>query len=47
MLWYLRTYLWFVLLSPVLLRLLRAAPVPVLLCSPLPAVVFATVWLLP
>ncbi|MFF4649208.1 acyltransferase [Streptomyces sp. NPDC001380] len=30
-LWYLRAYLWFVLLSPLMLRLLRRAPWPVLL----------------
>ncbi|MGW0813314.1 acyltransferase family protein [Streptomyces viridiviolaceus] len=39
-LWYLRTYLWFVLLSPLLLRLFRLAPVPVLLLSLTPIVVF-------
>ncbi|MGV9280261.1 acyltransferase family protein [Streptomyces sp. NPDC003730] len=39
-LWYLRTYLWFVLLSPLLLRLFRRAPVPVLLLSLAPIVVF-------
>ncbi|POX56393.1 acyltransferase [Streptomyces sp. Ru71] len=39
-LWYLRTYLWFVLLSPLLLRVFRLAPVPVLLVSLLPVVVF-------
>ena len=33
-LWYLRTYLWFVLLSPLLLRVFRLAPVTVL--APLP-----------
>ncbi|WP_256918157.1 acyltransferase family protein [Streptomyces hilarionis] len=32
-LWYLRTYLWFVLLSPLLLRLFRLAPGPVLALS--------------
>ncbi|MEU8793792.1 acyltransferase [Streptomyces sp. NPDC048643] len=32
-LWYLRTYLWFVLLSPLLLRVFRLAPVPVLVLS--------------
>lgn len=35
-LWYLRTYLWFVLLSPVLLRAFRLAPVPVLVLSLVP-----------
>ncbi|MPY63404.1 acyltransferase family protein [Streptomyces spongiae] len=43
-LWYLRTYLWFVLLSPVLLRVFRLAPVPVLLLSLTPIVVFHFVW---
>ncbi len=43
-LWYLRTYLWFVLLSPLLLRLFRLAPGPVLLASLAPAVVFRYVW---
>ncbi|MFJ5839911.1 acyltransferase [Streptomyces shenzhenensis] len=38
-LWYLRTYLWFVLLSPALLRLFRRAPVPVLLLSLAPVLV--------
>ncbi|WP_329067226.1 acyltransferase family protein [Streptomyces sp. NBC_01429] len=46
-LWYLRTYLWFVLLSPVLLRLFRLAPLPVLLLSLVPVVVFETVWSVP
>lgn len=39
-LWYLRTYLWFVLLSPLLLRIFRLAPVPVLLLSLAPVLVF-------
>ncbi|MBG0853310.1 acyltransferase [Streptomyces spinoverrucosus] len=43
-LWYLRTYLWFVLLSPVLLRVFRLAPIPVLLSSLAPIVVFQFVW---
>jgi peptidoglycan/LPS O-acetylase OafA/YrhL len=43
-LWYLRTYLWFVLLSPVLLRVFRLAPVPVLLLSLAPIVVFHFLW---
>ncbi|MFE1337621.1 acyltransferase [Streptomyces sp. NPDC058733] len=43
-LWYLRTYLWFVLLSPLLLRVFRRAPVPVLTASLLPVVVFQYVW---
>ncbi|MFI8170243.1 acyltransferase [Streptomyces sp. NPDC085931] len=42
-LWYLRTYLWFVLLSPPLLRLFRRAPVPVLLSSLAPVVVLTQV----
>ncbi|WP_267899052.1 acyltransferase family protein [Streptomyces corynorhini] len=46
-LWYLRTYLWFVLLSPVLLRVLRLAPLPVLLLSLVPVVLFETVWSVP
>ncbi|MFF4539138.1 acyltransferase [Streptomyces aureus] len=43
-LWYLRTYLWFVLLSPLLLRIFRRAPVPVLLLSLVPIVVFQYGW---
>ncbi|MEV5551449.1 acyltransferase [Streptomyces sp. NPDC052309] len=43
-LWYLRTYLWFVLLSPLLLRLFRLAPVPVLLLSLAPALVLRFAW---
>ncbi|MFF7053828.1 acyltransferase [Streptomyces griseorubiginosus] len=43
-LWYLRTYLWFVLLSPLLLRVFRLAPVPVLLLSLAPIVVFHFLW---
>ncbi|MFJ6393694.1 acyltransferase [Streptomyces sp. NPDC091972] len=43
-LWYLRTYLWFVLLSPVLLRVFRLAPVPVLLASLVPIVVLRFLW---
>ncbi|WP_449488563.1 acyltransferase family protein [Streptomyces purpurascens] len=39
-LWYLRTYLWFVLLSPLLLRVFRLAPVPVLLLSLGPVLAF-------
>ncbi|MFG2453158.1 acyltransferase [Streptomyces sp. NPDC048512] len=38
-LWYLRTYLWFVLLSPLLLRIFRLAPVPVLVLSLAPVLV--------
>nr|WP_326579022.1 acyltransferase [Streptomyces sp. NBC_00481] len=43
-LWYLRTYLWFVLLSPPLLKLFRLAPVPVLLLSLSPVLVFHFLW---
>ncbi|GGY90630.1 integral membrane transferase [Streptomyces olivaceoviridis] len=43
-LWYLRTYLWFVLLSPPLLRLFRLAPVPVLVLSLVPVLVLGFVW---
>ncbi|MGW5562777.1 acyltransferase family protein [Streptomyces tendae] len=43
-LWYLRTYLWFVLLSPLLLRVFRLAPVPVLLLSLAPIVAFQFLW---
>ncbi|WP_425586421.1 acyltransferase family protein [Streptomyces ziwulingensis] len=43
-LWYLRTYLWFVLLSPLLLRVFRLAPVLVLLASLAPIVVFQFWW---
>ncbi|MEU9554975.1 acyltransferase family protein [Streptomyces fumanus] len=43
-LWYLRTYLWFVLLSPLLLRVFRLAPVPVLLSCLAPVVVLQYVW---
>ncbi|MER5441521.1 acyltransferase [Streptomyces sp. NPDC002790] len=39
-LWYLRCYLWFVLLSPLLLRVFRWAPVPVLLASLVPIAFF-------
>lgn len=42
-LWYLRAYLWFVLLSPLLLRLFRLAPLPVLALSLVPVVVLETV----
>lgn len=38
-LWYLRTYLWFVLLSPLLLRVFRLAPLPVLALSLAPVLV--------
>lgn len=43
-LWYLRTYLWFVLLSPLLLWIFRKAPIPVLLLSLVPIVVFQYGW---
>ncbi|MET8244563.1 acyltransferase [Streptomyces sp. NPDC005202] len=43
-LWYLRTYLWFVLLSPLLLRVFRLAPVPVLLLSLAPIAAFQFAW---
>jgi hypothetical protein len=43
-LWYLRTHLWFVLLSPLLLRVFRLAPVPVLPASLVPIVVLRYVW---
>ncbi|MEU2064155.1 acyltransferase [Streptomyces sp. NPDC013455] len=42
--WYLRTYLWFVLLSPLLLRLFRRAPLPVLFLSLLPVLVLNFAW---
>lgn len=42
-LWYLRAYLWFVLLSPLLLRLFRLAPLPVLVLSLMPVAVLETV----
>ncbi|MGW3250004.1 acyltransferase family protein [Streptomyces fungicidicus] len=41
--WYLRTYLWFVLLSPALLRLFRRAPLPVLALSLVPVAVLTSV----
>ena len=43
-LWYLRTYLWFVLLSPLLLKVFRRAPVPVLLLSLCPILVLPFLW---
>jgi peptidoglycan/LPS O-acetylase OafA/YrhL len=43
-LWYLRTYLWFVLLSPLLLRVFRLAPLPVLGLSLTPILVLNFVW---
>ncbi|MET8744320.1 acyltransferase [Streptomyces sp. NPDC004728] len=46
-LWYLRTYLWFVLLSPLLLRLFRLAPLPALVLSLVPVVLLTVVWSVP
>ncbi|WUB41605.1 acyltransferase [Streptomyces sp. NBC_00588] len=46
-LWYLRTYLWFVLLSPLLLRLFRLAPLPVLALSLTPVLALNFVWSAP
>lgn len=46
-LWYLRAYLWFVLLSPLLLRVFRKAPIPVLLLSLAPVLVFQFLWVPP
>jgi hypothetical protein len=43
-LWYLRTYLWFVLLSPALLWIFRKAAVPVLLLSLVPVLVLNFLW---
>ncbi|MFF5481423.1 acyltransferase [Streptomyces sp. NPDC012935] len=43
-LWYLRTYLWLVLLSPLLLRVFRLAPVVVLLLSLAPILVVHFLW---
>ncbi|MER5941717.1 acyltransferase [Streptomyces sp. NPDC001928] len=43
-LWYLRTYLWFVLLSPLLLKVFRLAPVPVLLLSLSPILILQFAW---
>ncbi|MFG2429680.1 acyltransferase [Streptomyces sp. NPDC048590] len=42
-LWYLRAYLWFVLLSPALLPLFRRAPLPLLALSLVPALLLGTV----
>ncbi|MEW2072922.1 acyltransferase [Streptomyces sp. NPDC013433] len=42
--WYLRTYLWFVLLSPLLLRVFRLSPVVVLALSLVPVVALTYVW---
>ncbi|MDT0477753.1 acyltransferase, partial [Streptomyces sp. DSM 41014] len=43
-LWYLRTYLWFVLLSPALLWIFRRAPILVLVLSPAPILVLTFGW---
>lgn len=43
-LWYLRTYLWLVLLSPLLLKVFRLAPVPVLLLSLAPILGLTFLW---
>ncbi|MFG2555366.1 acyltransferase [Streptomyces sp. NPDC048581] len=43
-LWYLRTYIWFVLLSPLMLRVFRLAPIPVLLLSLGPILVLHFLW---
>ncbi|MGW5429628.1 acyltransferase family protein [Streptomyces sp. NPDC004059] len=43
-LWYLRTYLWFVLLSPALRWFFRKAPAPVLLLSLTPVLVLNFLW---
>ncbi|MER6460841.1 acyltransferase [Streptomyces sp. NPDC001228] len=43
-LWYLRTYLWFVVLSPALLWIFRKAPVPVLALSLVPVLVLNFAW---
>jgi peptidoglycan/LPS O-acetylase OafA/YrhL len=43
-LWYLRTYLWFVLLSPLLLKVFRLARIPMLLLSLAPILVLNFVW---
>ncbi|MFF5977960.1 acyltransferase [Streptomyces olindensis] len=42
--WYLRTYLWFVLLSPLLLRIFRLAPLTVLSASLTPVLVLRFAW---
>jgi peptidoglycan/LPS O-acetylase OafA/YrhL len=43
-LWYVRAYLWFVLLSPLLLRVFRRSPSAVLVVSLVPVVLLQTVW---
>ncbi|WP_030610638.1 acyltransferase family protein [Streptomyces fulvoviolaceus] len=43
-LWYLRTYLWFVLLSPALLWIFRKAPIPVLALTLVPILILKFVW---
>lgn len=42
--WYLRTYLWFVLLSPLLLRVFRLSPLVVLALSLVPVVLLTYGW---
>ncbi|SNR87857.1 acyltransferase family protein [Actinacidiphila glaucinigra] len=46
-LWYVRAYLWFVLLSPLLLRVFRRSPSAVLVVSLAPVVLLQTVWIPP
>lgn len=46
-LWYLRAYLWFLLLSPALLRVFRQAPAAVLVASLVPVVALETVFGVP
>ncbi|MFI2297236.1 acyltransferase [Actinacidiphila glaucinigra] len=46
-LWYVRAYLWFVLLSPLLLRVFRRSPSAVLVASLAPVVLLQTVWIPP
>ncbi|MDX2650107.1 acyltransferase [Streptomyces sp. PA03-1a] len=46
-LWYVRAYLWFVLLSPLLLRVFRRSPTAVLVASLAPVVLLQTPWSLP
>ncbi|WP_431959844.1 acyltransferase family protein [Actinacidiphila sp. bgisy160] len=43
-LWYVRAYLWFVLLSPLLLRVFRRSPSATLVVSLVPIVLLQTVW---
>ncbi|MYX32640.1 MULTISPECIES: acyltransferase [unclassified Streptomyces] len=46
-LWYVRAYLWFVLLSPLLLRVFRRSPSAALVASLAPVVLLQTVWIPP